>query len=78
MITTLGGNTVIHLTYLPNGLDEGPGHGYRIACMEGVTDFRTQAHHPNYLRSDDPRAVTCQACKGTAVFKATAKLQRYS
>lgn len=69
MITTLGGDMVIHLTYLPNGLDEGIGDRWRIACMSHVTDFSTTAHHPNYLRSNDTRAVTCSACKATAIFR---------
>lgn len=71
MITTLGGNHVIHLTYRPNGLDEGA--DWLIACMPQVTDFRTTSHQPNYLRSNDTRAVTCMYCKKTAVFAETQK-----
>ena len=67
MITTLGGDYSIHLTYLPNGLNESD--YWRIACMPHVTDFSTTAHHPNYLRSNDTRAVTCSACKATAIFR---------
>ena len=59
MITTLGGNYIIHLMYKPNGLDEGG--KYVLACMPHVTDFRTQRFQPNYLRSTDTRAVTCEA-----------------
>lgn len=67
MTSTLGGTTVIHLTYRPNGLDEGT--EWLIACMPDVTDFATSAHHPNYMRSNDTRAVTCHMCRATSVFK---------
>ncbi len=63
-IATLGGVTVIHLTYRPDSKAD-----WRIACMPNVTEFATAAHHHNYLRSNDTRAVTCSACKGTDVFK---------
>lgn len=72
-ITTLGGDYSIHLTYLPNGRDEG---NWRIACMEHVTDFATCAHQPNYLRSNDTRAVTCPRCKATAIYKEVQKRER--
>ena len=58
-----GGYTVIHLTYLPAGSSE-----WRIACMSGITNFATAAHQPNYLRSNDTRAVTCLHCKKMPVF----------
>lgn len=61
-ITTLGGDYAIHLTFLQEGV------GWRIACMPHVSDFKTAAHHPNYLRSDDTRAVTCPRCKKTDEF----------
>jgi hypothetical protein len=75
-ITTLGGDYTVHLTFLPRGLDEGG--VWLIACMPNITDFRTTSHHPNYLRSDDPRAVTCPACKNTTTFKEKVKLAVYS
>jgi hypothetical protein len=72
-IVSLGGVTVIHLTY-----DQGSGEQYdwRIACMPEITDFRTAAHHPNYLRSNDTRAVTCQECKKTKVFERVRSTER--
>lgn len=74
MITTLGGDAVIHLTYRPNGMDEGD--NWRIACMPHITDFSTTPHHPNYLRSNDTRAVTCHMCKASPVFKEVQKKER--
>ena len=68
-IVTLGGNYVIHLTYKPHGMDE----IWLIACMPDVIDFRTSSHQPNYLRSNDTRAVTCQECKKTTIFKEVQK-----
>lgn len=59
-----GGPTVVHLTYLPDGKTE-----WEIACMSGVTNFTTSAHHPNYMRSNDTRAVSCQACKRMPIFQ---------
>lgn len=70
-ITTLGGDYTIHLTYRPNGMDEGT--EWLIACMPSVNDFRHQTHQPNYLRSNDTRAVTCGECKKTQVFKEVQK-----
>lgn len=70
-IATLGGTHTIHLTYRPTGLDEGA--EWKIACMPEVTDFKTTAFHPNYLRSNDTRAVTCQACKATKIFSEVKK-----
>ena len=70
-ITTLGGNYVIHLLYKPNGLDEGD--EWTLACMPHVTNFRTQPHQPNYLRSNDTRAVTCPVCKKTTAFSEAKK-----
>ena len=63
MTTTLGGVAMIHLTYKPDNSD------WRIACMPNVTDFKTATFQPNYLRSNDTRAVTCPRCKATSVFK---------
>lgn len=73
-ITTLGGNYIIHLTYRPNGLDEGDkGELWVIACMPHVTDFRSNSFQPNYLRSNDTRAVNCAECKKTKAFKEVQK-----
>ncbi len=63
--TSLGGVPVIHLTYRHTA---GLGEQWRIACMPEVTDFATSAHQPNYLRSNDTRAVTCAECAKTDVF----------
>lgn len=62
--TPLGGTTIIHLTHRENGAPD-----WRIACMPDVANFATQPHQPNYLRSNDTRAVTCPRCKATAVFQ---------
>lgn len=70
-IVTLGGNYVIHLTYKPTGMDEGA--EWLIACMPDVTSFRTSSYQPNYLRSNDTRAVTCDQCKKTSIFKEVQK-----
>lgn len=73
-ITTLGGNYVIHLMYRPNGLDEG--QPWALACMPHVTNFRTEPHQPNYLRTTDTRGVSCPACKKTTIFEQTKKKER--
>lgn len=74
MITTLGGDYTVHLTYRPTGLDEGA--EWLIACMPSVIDFRTSSHQPNYIRSNDTRAVTCHECKKTSIFKEVQKRER--
>ena len=74
IVTLGGGPTIIHLTYRPQGRDEGA--EWLIACMPEVTDFRTSAHQPNYLRSNDTRAVTCERCKVTPVFKQVQSKER--
>lgn len=43
--------------------------GERVACMPGMTEFHLTPHHPNYQRSNDPRAVTCPACKRTDAYR---------
>lgn len=75
MITTLGGNQVVHLIYKPNGLDEG--NRYVLACMPNVSDFHTQ-QSPAFLprRSTDTRAVTCPECKKTKIFEEVRKTER--
>lgn len=35
----------------------------RIACMPNMKEFHQTQHHLNYQRSNEPRAVTCPACK---------------
>lgn len=45
------------------------GTEWRITCMPHMTEFHQTAYHPNYPRSDDPRAVTCPACKKTAAYR---------
>lgn len=41
----------------------------RIACMPHMTEFHLTPYHPNYQRSNEPRAVTCPSCKMTEVYK---------
>lgn len=41
----------------------------RIACMPQLTEFHQTRFHPVHKRSNDPRAVTCQQCKTTGVYK---------
>lgn len=43
--------------------------GWRLACVPNMVELHLTKHHPNYQRSDDHRAVTCQMCKGTAAYK---------
>lgn len=40
----------------------------RIACMPNMTEFHTTPYHRSYARSNDPRAVTCPACKKSTPF----------
>lgn len=47
----------------------------RIACMPNMTEFHATGYHPNYQRTNDPRAVTCPACKKTGDY--TAARNRY-
>jgi hypothetical protein len=41
----------------------------RIACMPNMTEFGQTMYHPSYMRSNDPRAVTCPACKRSAILQ---------
>lgn len=41
----------------------------RIACMPHMQEFHSTKYHPNYQRTNDPRAVTCPACKATGEYK---------
>ncbi len=68
-VATLGGDYTIHLVYSPSGSKT----DWCIACMPGVTDFRTQAYFPNYLRSEEPAAVTCLMCRSTEAYKQAKK-----
>jgi hypothetical protein len=43
---------------------------WKLACSPNLTEMHAQASRPfPYHRSDDPRAVTCPACKDTEAFK---------
>ena len=53
--------TVVHFTK-----DEGAGE--RIACMPNMTEFHQTIYHPAYIRTNDPRAANCPACKKSQVF----------
>lgn len=52
--------TLVHFVY--GGDTTGD---WRIACMPNMTEFHATEHHPNYLRTNDPRGVSCPACKKT-------------
>lgn len=41
----------------------------RIACMPKMTEFHRTDYHLNYERTNEPRAVTCPACKRTESYK---------
>lgn len=58
--------TLIHFVYPTS--DASP-PDWRIACMPNMVEFHSTPYHPNYQRSDDPRAVSCPACKRTEVYK---------
>lgn len=47
-------------TMMRDSWRDSPGH---IACMPGMTEFHRTKYHPAYQRSNDPRAVTCPACR---------------
>lgn len=53
--------TIIHFTYETNGQ-------WQIACMPNMREFHRTKFHKNYLRSNEPRAVTCPACKRSNVY----------
>lgn len=61
--STLGGDYTIHLAFK----EEGSGQ-WRIACMPTVTNLATNAFFPNYLRSNEPAAVSCAECKKTEAY----------
>lgn len=41
----------------------------RVACMPAMTELHRTPYHPSYLRSNDPRGVSCPACKRTDQYK---------
>lgn len=45
---------------------------YRLACMPNMVELHWTIHHPNYQRTNDYRAVTCQSCKVTDAYKQAA------
>lgn len=71
--------TLVHLVseVLTPPLDEEPEgpptRGWRIACMPRMEELHQTAYHPNYQRTDDPRAVSCPACKESLAFKTLAR-----
>lgn len=42
--------------------------GWRIACMPGMRDLN-QSQINVFMRTEDPRAVTCQSCKSSSAYK---------
>lgn len=58
--------TPIHFVHIG---ETSSANDWRIACMPGMTEFHATAHHTNYPRSDDVRAVTCPACKKSNAYK---------
>ena len=65
--------TIIHFSYirtpepiLPENAGEQP---WRIACMPKMVELHQTKYHPNYLRTNDPRAVTCPSCMNTDAYK---------
>lgn len=52
----------------PLNEDGPPVPQWRIACMPNMVEFHQTMYHPNYQRTDEPRAATCPACKKTPVF----------
>lgn len=53
--------TIIHFVFQENP--------ERVACMPNMTEFHETMYHKNILRSNDPRAVSCPACKRTDAYK---------
>lgn len=45
------------------------GNDTRIACMPNMKEFGETQYHPVCMHSDDPRAVSCPACKKTDAYK---------
>lgn len=40
----------------------------RLVCMPNVVEFHATREHHHHLHTNDPRAVTCPACKKTPIF----------
>lgn len=60
----------IHFLF-PQG-DVAQGGGWRIACMPKMVEFHRTSHHQEYLRTDDPSAVTCASCKKSPMWRKAA------
>ncbi len=72
-ITASGGTiNIIHfmteIAVPPLNEDGPPVAQYRIVCMPNMTEFHQTPYHPNYQRTNDPRAASCPACKKTAAY----------
>ena len=50
----------------------GSGATERLACVPGMEELHWTVHHPHYQRTNDWRAVTCQSCKESSVYKQSA------
>jgi hypothetical protein len=64
--------TLVHFTYLAAKEDfseNEEGEPWRIACMPKMREFHATPYHPNYQRTNEPKAVTCPACKETNIYK---------
>jgi hypothetical protein len=61
-VTPLG--QVVVLIHLSTGM----GTEERMACMPNMTEFHQTLYHPNYMRTNDVRAVTCPMCRRTDTF----------
>ncbi len=59
--------TLVHLMHNISG-------EWRVACMPNMVEFHRTPYHPEVTRTDDRRAVTCPACKRSAIFKASAEV----
>lgn len=62
MVEQLGSDgrfrAIIHFAYaVPTGA--------QVACMPNMREFGETMYHRHVLLTDDPRAVTCPACKKT-------------
>lgn len=55
--------TLIHFSSTESGTE-------RIACMPNMVEFHQTMYHPVVQRSDDPRGVTCPACKKSGMYVA--------
>jgi hypothetical protein len=62
--------TLVHFTYEDElGI-------WRLGCMPGIEELHATQYHPNYQRTNDPRAVKCPACEKSGAYRdAAAKLR---